>query len=164
MAILSRSRWERVGYEAAPGITIYMKLRRLKRHEAKPLQRAMLGVFRKWEEAGQQDLTPMQRAEILVGVYEVIPEEQLKGWFSSCVKDVEDFEIDGEPVTTGTALLEEADDQLLFWMLTTLSNLSKLTVTEGKVSSSPALSPATQEPTSSAGPVKSTESAAGPAA
>lgn len=144
MAILSLKRWERVAYEVGPGLTIHMKIKRLKRHEAKPLARVLIAVFQEVEKARATELSTAQKAAIMAQAYELVPEEQLKAWFSSCVKDVEGFQIDDEPVTTGTALLEEADDSLLFWLLMRLHELSKLSPSEGKGSSSPsgALPPA----------------------
>jgi hypothetical protein len=136
MAILSLKRWEREPYEAGPGVTIHMKLKRLKRAEAKPLAKVLIAVFSEFEKARGDTLTPTQKAAIMTQAYEVIPEDQLKAFFSSCVKDVEDLEIDGELVTTGPALLEEADDALLFWLLMKLFDKSKLTRAEGNASAS----------------------------
>lgn len=153
MAILSLKRWERVVYEVGairaeeakdgkpavagvPGLPLPMKLRRLKRHEAKPLSKVLLKVFQAMEKAKAGELTDAEKAAILAEVYTVIPEDELKNWFGTCVKDVEGLEIDGEPVTTGPALLEEADDQLVFWLLMELHSLSQLSQAEGNGSAS----------------------------
>lgn len=136
-AILSLKRWERVAYEAAPGALIHMKLKRLKRHEAKPLARVLIACFEQYEKAGSQDLTPMQTAAALSRVYEQIPEDQLKAWFAECVKDVEGLEIDEQPVTGGADLLDNADDALLFWLLLRLQQLSRLSGGESNASASP---------------------------
>jgi hypothetical protein len=138
MSILSLKRWERVEYEASPGVFISMKLKRLKRNEAKPLAKILVRVFEEFEKARSETLTSAQKAAIMAQAYEVIPEEQLKGLFAAFVSDVEGFEIDEERITTGPGLLDEADDDLLFWLLMRLHKLSKLTVMEGKDSSSPA--------------------------
>ena len=148
MSILSLKRWERVAYEvepaldaapgfdAAPAVEIHMKLKRLKRHEAKPLARVLVACFEQFEKAKAEDLSPAQKAAILGQVYEVIPEDQLKNWFGSCVKDVEDLEIDDEKITAGADLLDNADDALLFWLLFRLHELSKLTSSESNASAS----------------------------
>jgi hypothetical protein len=177
MAILSIRRWERETYEvgrieavpaqegrpaveAVPGIPIHMKLRRLKRHEAKPLARVLLVVFAEFDKAKDGNLTDTQKAAILSQAYEQIPEEQLKAWFGTCVKDVEDFEIDGEPITSGPALLEEADDRLLFWLLMKLHSLSQLSQAEGNASASRSTLRLVGEG-SGASPAQSTEREAG---
>lgn len=131
MSILSLKRWERVAYEAAPGVEIFMKLKRLKRGEAKPLSRVLVSCFEEFERAKANEMSPAQKASILNEVYTKIPEEQLKDLFAKCVKDVEGLTIDDEPITTGTDLLDNlADDGLLFWLLFKLNELSKLTSAE----------------------------------
>jgi len=136
MPILSLKRWERVAFEAAPGLFVHMKLKRLKRDEAKPLSKTLLKVFEEVEKSKNDDLSMSQKATILTKAYELVPEDQLRNWFGTCVKDVEDLEIDGVPITSGPGLLEEADDRLLFWLLIQLDSLSKLTEVEGNGSAS----------------------------
>jgi hypothetical protein len=164
MSILSLKRWEPSTYEADTGVFIRMKLKRLKRHEAKPLTKVLVSVFERAESAKGAEITAAQKAAILSTVYEVIPEDQLKSWFAECVKDIEDFTVDDVPVTTGPELLDNADDGLLFWILFRLQQLSKLSSSESKGSGSPALSPATSTPDSSVSDVKPTEREAGPQA
>ena len=164
MPILSLKRWERVSYEAAPGVEIHMKLKRLRRHEAKPLTRVLVACFEQLERAKVDDITPAQKAAIISQAYDVIPEEQLKGWFSTCVKDVEGLEIDGEAVTGGADLLDNADDQFLFWLLVRLSLLSKLSSAESNASASPSGSLRLAERADGSSPAQSTGSGAGPQA
>jgi virulence-associated protein VapD len=173
MSILSLKRWERVAYEvepamdaapgfkATPAVEIHMKLKRLKRHEAKPLAKVLVDVMEAYEKAQVEDLSKAQKAAILAKVYEVIPEDQLKNWFASCVKDVEGLEIDDEPVTTGSDLLDNADDNLLFWLLFRLNALSKLTSAEGNASASRSGSLRLVKEGGGSSPAASTDSEAG---
>lgn len=179
MSILSLKRWERVayevepaleaapGFEAEPAIEIHMKLKRLKRHEAKPLMKVLLGVMEEYEKAKAEELTRAQKAVILAQVYLVIPENELKNWFSTCVKDVEGYTIDEDdgagpkPVTTGAGLLDNADDDLLFWLLFKLNALSKLTSAEGKGSASPSTSLRLVAGADGSSPAQPTDSEAG---
>jgi hypothetical protein len=160
LAILSLKRWERVAYEAAPGVEIHMKLKRLKRAEAQPLTKVLVACFDRFEVATAEP-SPSQKAAIMSQVYELIPEEKLKGWFSTCVKDVEGLVIDDEPVTSGLELLENADDQILFWLLFRLNALSKLTSAESNASASPSGSLRLVAGAAGSSPAESTGSEAG---
>ena len=172
MSILSLKRWERAAYEvepataataglkAEPAVEIHMKLKRLKRHEAKPLTRVLVACFDRFEVA-KAEPSPAQKAAILTQVYELIPEEQLKGWFSTCVKEVEGLEIDGEAITTGGDLLDNADDSLLFWLLFKLNELSKLTGVQSNASASRSGSLRLVAGAGGSSPAQSTDSEAG---
>jgi hypothetical protein len=146
---LELKRWHRIFYRKT---AVSFELKRLKRHENRPLQKMLTKVFAKMAEGAQDNLTPAQQVEILDEVYALMPEEELKRWFSQCVQKVEGLVIDGQSVTTGQDLLEEADDDLVLFILTQLFALSKFQVPEGNASasrstSSPAL---TEESSSSA--------------
>lgn len=160
--ILNLKRWHRVPYQVAEGLSITMELKRLKRHEARPLQKLLGKLFRKSALAKNEDLTPAEKAEVLEQVYDDIPEEQLKAWFAGCVRRVEGLVIDGDPVTSGEALLDEADDQLVLHLLFKLFELSKLTDPEGKGSSSRSTSSPAELEASSSSAAQSTGGEAGP--
>ena len=85
----------------------------------------------------------------------------MRAWFEAWVRDVQGLEIDGELITTGSRLFDEAHDTLRLWVLTSLSGLSKLSVAEGKGWLSPSTSPPEQATTSSDSPAVSIESEAG---
>src|SRR6266852_595695 len=108
--ILDLKSWEKVPYQARPDAAITMELRRLKRHEAKPLQRVLIACFGEMEKANDAGLSNAQKAAIVSQVFDIVPEEQLRGWFEKAVRKVEGLYVDSEAVTTGLGLLDEADD------------------------------------------------------
>jgi hypothetical protein len=146
--LLSLKRWELRTYEPTG---LRMKLKRLRRSEAKPLDLAIVKVFGEMDRG--REVSKTERAEINLEALEQISDEQRREWFDSWVKDVEGLEIDGEPVTTGLGLLEEADDTLILWVLLEISGLSKLSAAEGKDSRLLSPSQSEQAPPSSDSPV-----------
>lgn len=125
-----------LGRELSPAINIRMELKRLKRHEARPLLKVILAAFGEADKAKDDELTSSQRAAIVAAAYEMLPEDELKRWFSDCVQNVKDFKRNGQDVTTGAALLDNADDELLVKVLMKLHSLSRLSSAEGNASAS----------------------------
>jgi hypothetical protein len=160
--ILELKTWEKVSYQARPDAAITMELRRLKRHEAKPLMRVLIACFAESEKAGADGLTNAQRAAIVNQVFDVVPDEQMREWFAKNVRNVGGLYVDGQAITTGIELLDEADDGLILFVLLKLRDLAGLTEKEGKASSSPSRFTSLPAPSDSTSPAGSTESADGP--
>lgn len=142
--ILELKRWERVSYfpEGPDGPEIRMDLKRLKRVEAKALRKVVIATFAEVEKGSAADLTSSQKASIMSNVFEVVPEEQLHALFSGCVRNVEGLVIDGQAISRGSDLLEEADDNVLFFVLMNLQRLASLSAPETFRSGSRSGSPA----------------------
>lgn len=68
------------------------------------------------------------------------PEDVMRTVFHSYVRNVEGVELDGEPVTTGDALLEIADKDAIAAVVGKLRKLYELSQAEGKGSASPSTS------------------------
>lgn len=176
MPITDLRRWERVTYHAKSAaedgevpVQISMELRRLKRHEAKVLHKALVGVFKTMEAAGAEELTPTQKMELLTDLYEKVGDEQLRQWFETWVRDVRDLSVDGKAVTTGVDLFTEvADDNLISFVLLQVSALARLTPSEKKGSGSPSISSpelgsgSSDSPATSTGPAGTPESSTAP--
>ncbi len=174
--ILSIKRWEKTVWH--PGddenIAVHMELKRLQRNEAKALQKAVATCLEKLAEVRGnrtdeelEQLSRVEQAQMLsrtVSALDVVDESTLREWFGSWVRRVEGLDVDGNLVTTGAGLYEEADDALILFVLLNLFHLSKLKPHEIKASASPstsqrALAPATGDGCSRA---MSTEGEAGP--
>lgn len=162
-AILNLKRWHKERYvvDEEADISIGFELKRLKRHEARPLQQLLAKIFQVSEKAKEQNFSAAEQTEALQQVYELMPDTELKGWFSECVRNVEGLYIDGDAITTGNALLEEADDQLVMFLLLQLYRLSKLDTQEEKDSASPSTSSALVERGNGSSGAASIESEAG---
>ncbi len=159
--ILELKRWRRVPYRISDTIEISMELKRLRRHEARPLQKLLTKVFSKLEDANSPDLSATAQSEILQEIYDLMPEDDLKRWFGECVRSVQGLFIDGEAVTSGAVLFEEADDQLVLFTLMNLFTLSRLSAVQGNASASLSISSPQSEAPSSSSDAGSIESAAG---
>ena len=131
--MLSLKRWEPRTYVERG---IRMKLKRLRRNEVKPIEHALAKLFGSMEK-GHELPDKAAQTSFNIDVMDQIPEEDMRPWFDAYVKDIEGLELDGEPITTGGALFDEAHDTLRLWVLTELSDLAKLSAAEGKDSSSP---------------------------
>lgn len=129
--ILALKTWEPVAYrpdDDGPAIT--MELRRMKRHEVKPLRVAFHQALEEMQRGRDQTLSAPQKAAILANVFEKVPEADLGGLFANAVRNVGGLEMDGVEVTTGVQLLEAADDNLVFFVVLALHRLSNLSSAE----------------------------------
>jgi hypothetical protein len=157
--ILELKRWRRVPYRVSDTIEISMELKRLRRHEARPLQKLLTKVFAKLEDA--DGLSPSQKTDAIQEIYDLMPEDDLKRWFGECVRGVQGLFIDGDAVTSGAALFEEADDQCVLFTLMNLFRLSRLSAVQGNESASLSTSSPQSEARSSATDAGAIESSGG---
>ena len=164
--ILALKRWERCEYrpDGDTGGTISMELRRVKRHEVKPLRIAFAEALVELERGRDQTLTAPQKAAILANVFEKVGEQDLAQLFEENVRDVQGLSMDGEHVNTGAGLLEVANDDLVFFVIMSLNRLSNLTSAESFHFASPSTSSAEapEAPASSSADAARTESEASP--
>lgn len=169
--ILSLKRWDKVEYrpDKDGDVVITMELRRMQRGEARLLMKAFLAIMKKLELLGTEDnprndLSDSEKGAIMAEVFDQVPPEQIEGWFKTCVRKVGNLYIDDTAITEGVDLLAEADDPLLFFVLTQLLNRSRLSPHQVKASASPStLLPATTgSGSSSPSPATSTDGGASP--
>lgn len=101
---------------------------------------------------------PQETLSALRETYKAIPKEDVARAFREYVKDVEGVAVDGTELSTGEQLHTIADEQLVFFVLGSLRRYAKLSVTEGKASSSsPTSASAATESSSSRAPSTSVE-------
>lgn len=150
-SVLELKRWERVAYhtqqrvkvdrdgvpildakgrpilEGDPdGPTVFMELKRPKRHEAKSLRKVLVSVFSETDKAQDPDLTLGQKAAIMAQVFDQVSEDELHRLFAGFVRKIEGLTIDGSAITQGSELLDEADDGVLLFVLLNLQQLAQL--------------------------------------
>jgi len=166
-SILDLKRWIQITYEVGQiegegAAEISMEMKRLRRHEARPLQKLLTKIFGKLDEARNSDLSATAQAEMLAEVYDLMPEDELRKWFGECVRNVAGFRIDGVAIETGEGLFQEADDALVLFALMNLFRLSKLSAVQGNASASASTSLLQAEAVPSSSGAISIESEAGP--
>lgn len=163
--MLNLKRWYPAVYEDG-AFMIEMELKRLRFDEVSPV----LGVFGNAQGAladVSDQSSVREKGMALFRFCEQLPTKRIEAIFSDCVRNVkvthkgEEVSLDGEPITTGAQLYEVADPACVVFLLTQLQDGAGLTVTEGKVSDSPALSPETAGLESSASPAASIGQEAG---
>lgn len=161
-SVLDLKRWVPIKYTVGEGVEISMEMKRLRRHEARPLQKILTKVFVKLDEVQNSNLSAAAQSDMLNEIYELMPEDDLKRWFGECVRNVEGFRIDSVAIETGEGLFQEADDQLVLFTLMNLFRLSKLSAVQGNASASASTSSPQAEAALSSSGATSTESVAGP--
>jgi hypothetical protein len=160
---LDLKRWIPITYKVGDGAAeISMEMKRLRRHEARPLQKLLTKIFGKLDEVRNSDLSATAQAEMLAEVYDLMPEDELRKWFGECVRNVEGFRIDSVAIETGEGLFQEADDALVLFALMNLFRLSKLSAVQGNASASLSTSSPQSEAEGSSSVAASIESGGGP--
>jgi hypothetical protein len=107
------------------------------------------------------NLDPQKTVAALRDTYKALPHDEVERAFKMFVKDVEGLSVDGVEIVTGEQLFSIADEQLVFFVLGWLRRFAKLSVTEGKDSSSSQVSTSTETGPSSS-PASSTSGEGGP--
>lgn len=69
--------------------------------------------------------------------YEAIGDEYIRKCFTDYTRNWSGVQLDGAPVTDGSAVAEYADNALVRFVLTEINRASRLSVTEGNASASP---------------------------
>jgi hypothetical protein len=105
---------------------------------------------------------PQEALAAMRETYKAVPKDDVARAFSEYIRDVEGLAVDGVKVTTGDQLHAIADEQLVFFVLGSLRRFAKLSVTEGKASSSSRISTSAGTASSSS-PATSTSAEDGPA-
>lgn len=172
------------------GFEIGMEIRRQRRGEARPFQRAMAKVQKTLEAVGALDekaegvkadapaedgsvvwITPPvplteeeieKRQQLMAGLLDHINEEDIKHWIGRDVRNVTNFIVDDEPVETGERLYEVADEDLTRLVLMKITSRMRLGQQQVKTSASPSTSSPESTPTTDgSSPATSIEGGAG---
>jgi hypothetical protein len=166
--ILELKRWEQISYRPEPGNpdgpVVQMEMRRLRRHEKQALRKVVIQVLSEIERGHADGLAASEKATILANCYEIVPKDELRQTVVDNVRSVSGFRVDGTDITTSSGLFEEADDDMLFFVLMTLNNLAGLSRVETFLSGSRSTSSAetASRPESPASDATPTASVAGP--
>jgi hypothetical protein len=155
MSLLNLKLWERVEYKPDDAPAIFsVELKRPTRQEARPIQRALVGVLRDLPRVDDlpSNPTPEQLATRAVqdhafsvaystavaSLHERISDEDLTSIFTACVRNVHGLTLDGQAVETGEQFLDlvAAAPVLVMWVLRTLSERGQLSPGQSKTSAS----------------------------
>lgn len=163
--MLNVKRWEPVEYvvDAETGEKVTFEVKRLQYFEAEPFKIILAAAFAAIEKASSVPEADTQvYIEALRSTYRELPREQVEAAFRDFVRNVQGLQVDGVAVVTGEGLFEVSDEKLVFFVLGSLHRRARLSVKEGKASSSQPTS-ASETTASSASPAPSIASEGGAA-
>lgn len=121
---------------------ISMELRRPKRAEARAFTAKFANMRKALVEStgAFKTATPAERLANQLAIYDAMAEDDVAEIFAKSVRNVGGLASDGVPITTGPELLEVADNDLTFFVISSLYGLMSLKEEEAKASASPSTS------------------------